>query len=155
MRISRRQLAASLLATPRFAERTVIADFVAADTTDFAPNSFPHTSAGVVRYVWTQRGSEFRPLGVMAVGLQDLLMALCGMDADEPVTQEILRAGPHTANVFHHGDGVSIIGAVLYGRPGVALPSPSKRGSARTVSGRRSRTPQMNGQLDLFGMVGL
>jgi len=107
MRISRRQLASSLLATIRFAERAVIADFVAADTTDFAPNSFPHTSAGVVRYVWTQRGSEFRPLGVMAIGLQDLLMALSVMDADEPVTQEILRAGPHTANVFHHGTGSS------------------------------------------------
>ena len=154
MRISRRQLAASLLATTRLAERAVIAKFVAADTTDFAPNSFPQTSAGVARYVWTQRGGEFRPLGVMALGLLGLLEALFELDAEEPVTQEILRAGLHTATIFHHGDGVRIIGAVLYGKPGVALPTPLKRGRGRPALVAQSQTLQANKQLDLFAMTG-
>jgi hypothetical protein len=153
MQISRRQLAASFLATTRLTERATIAAFIAADTTDFAPNPFSQTSAGVVRYVWTQRGGEFRPLGVMAVGLPGLLMALSEMDADEPVTQEILRAGPHTANVFHHGDGVRMIGAVLYGKPGIPLPTPPRQGRIRSVPVERSRRTE--GQLDLFAMVGL
>ena len=36
--------------------------------------------------------------------------------------QEILRVGPHTANVSHRGDGCRIIGAVLYGNTGISLP---------------------------------
>ena len=155
MQISRQQLAASILAAPHLAERAMIAAFAGADTTNFAPNPFPVTSAGVVRYVWTQRGGEFRPLGVMAVGLQSLLVALAEMDADEPVTQEILRGGPHTANVFHHGDGVSIIGVVLYGKPSVALPTPPTRGPIRSALVSQSRTLCEARQLDLFAVSGL
>lgn len=154
MQISRRQLAASILAAPYLADRAVVAAFIAADTTDFAPNSFPQTSAGVARYVWAQRGSEFRPLGIMALGLQGLLEALSEMDAEEPVTQEILRAGPHTATIFHHGDGVCIIGVVLHGKPGVALPTAPKRGRGRPTLVSRSRTPRAETQLDLFAMKG-
>ena len=154
MQISRRQLAASILAALHLAERAMIATFAGADTTDFAPNPFPQTSAGAVRYVWTQRGGEFRPLGVTAVGLQSLLVALSEMGADEPVTQEILRAGPHTANVFHHGDGVRIIGAVLYGKPGVALPTPLRQGRIRSTLPSRLRALREAGQLDLFAMGG-
>lgn len=154
MQISRRQLAASILAAPHLADRALVAAFVAAGTTEFAPNSYPQTSAGVARYVWTQRGGEFRPLGVIALGLQGLLEALFELDAEEPVTQEILRAGPHTATIFHHGDGVRIIGAVLHGKPGVALPTPPKRGRGRPALAAQSRMPQANKQLDLFAMTG-
>ncbi|TXM99065.1 hypothetical protein FV242_26795 [Methylobacterium sp. WL64] len=154
MQISRRQLAASILAAPHLADRAVVAAFVAAGTIDFAPNSYPQTTAGVARYVWTQRGGEFRPLGVIALGLLGLLEALSEMDAEEPVTQEILRAGPHNATIFHHGDGVRIIGVVLYGKPGVALPTPPKRGRSRPAFLSRSQTLRVGEQLDLFAMTG-
>ncbi len=66
-------------------------------------------------------------------GLACLLTALANMSVDEPLVQEILRAGPHTTNVFSHADGSRIVGAVLYGKPGFALPAlPVSRSLHRT-----------------------
>src|SRR6195952_6164472 len=150
MPISRRQLAASLLAATDIADRHAIAAFIADAATQPAPNPFPHTSAGAVRQVWRQRAAEFQSFDVEAVGLSCLLTAVSSMDVDEALMQEILRAGPHTANVFHRGDGCCIVGAVLYGKPGAGLPvcptSKLERPSPRSRSQKRLAA----GQLDLF-----
>ena len=123
MPISQRQLAASLLAATHIAERHAIAAFTADSATQPAPNPFAHTSAGAVRQVWRQRAAEFQSFDIEAAGLACLLGAVSGMGVDEALVQEILRAGPHTANVFHQGDGCRIVGAVLYGKPGTGLPA--------------------------------
>lgn len=150
MPISRRQLAASLLAASHIADRQMIAAFVDDAATHSAPNPFPQTSAGAVRQVWRQRAAEFQSFDVTAVGLACLLTAVSGMGVDEMLMQEILRAGPHTANVFHRGDGCRIIGAVLYGKPGAELPPSSKARIRRPALGSRSRTRVSSAQLDLF-----
>jgi hypothetical protein len=149
MTVDRRQLAASLRASGHIAERYAIAAFVADEATLPAPNAFPRTSVGAVRQAWRQRAAEFRSFDIEVAGLACLLKALSGLNLDEVLVQEILRAGPYTANVFHHGDGCRIVGAVLYGRPGAALPAPPARRAMRTSS--RSRTA--SGQLDLFAYV--
>lgn len=148
MTVDRRQLAASLHASTHIAERHTIAAFVADGATLPAPNAFPQTSVGAVRQTWRQRAAEFQSFDVQVVGLACLLKALSGLNLDEALVQEILRAGPHTATVFHHGDGCRIVGAVLHGRPGVALPTPPARRPIRL--GSRSRTGLR--QLDLFAL---
>lgn len=148
--ISRRQLAASLLAAGHIADRHVIAAFVAHPATQAAPNPFAQTSAGVVRQVWRQRATEFQSFDVEAAGLSCLLKALTGMGVNEVLVQEILRAGPHTTNLFHRGDGCEIVGAVLYGKPRVGLPVlPMPRVTQPTLT-PRSRARATSGQLDLF-----
>ena len=149
MTVDRRQLAASLRASTHIAERHTIAAFIADGATLPAPNAFPQTSVGAVRQAWRQRAAEFQSFDVEVVGLACLLKTLSGLGLDEALVQEILRAGPHTANVFHHGDGCRIVGAVLHGRPGVALPVPPVQRAIRP--GSRSRTS--SGQLDLFAYV--
>lgn len=150
MPINRRQLAASLLAASHIPERDVIAAFVVDGATQAAPNPFPATSAGAVRHVWRQRAVEFQSFDVAAAGLSSLLTVLAGMGVDEALVQEILRAGPHTANVFHRGDGCRIVGAVLYGKPGVGLPAlPTARSLCAPLS-RRSHARRSVEQLDLF-----
>nr|NKR04293.1 hypothetical protein [Escherichia coli] len=72
------------------------------------------------------------------------------MSVDEVLVQEILRAGPHTVNVFHHGDGCRIVGAVLYGKPGVGLPALPMARSLRAALKPRSHTRRPAQQLDLF-----
>ena len=72
------------------------------------------------------------------------------MDVDEALVQEILRAGPHTANVFHRGDGCWIVGAVLYGKPRTGLPALVKLRHKHPAPSSRSRTRRDAGQLDLF-----
>jgi|ERR1700712_1223755 len=155
MPISRRQLAASLLAADHIAERHVIAAFVGCETTHPAPNPFAQTSVGAVRQVWRQRAAEFQSFAVEAVGLACLLTALSAMSVDEALVQEILRAGPHTANVFHRGDGCRIVGAVLYGKPGVGLPTPPVSRSIRAALSPRSTVRRLAGQLDLFARAGI
>lgn len=150
MTISRRQLAAALHAADHIAERYAIAAFISAEATAFAPNPFAQTSAGAVHYVWRQRGAEFRALDIAAAGLACLLRAVSGLIGDEPLVQEILRAGPHTANLFHRGDGCRIVGAVLYGKPGVGLPATLPPGSMPPTLRSRSRVRIPAGQLDLF-----
>ena len=122
MLISRRQFAGSLLAAHHIADRGVIAEFIADPTTQAAPNHFAETSAGAVRQVWRQRIAEFQSFNIETMGLPCLLRALSTMGVDEVLVQEILRAGPYATNVFHHGDGCRIVGALLYGKPGVDLP---------------------------------
>src|SRR5438067_1857596 len=115
MSISQRQLAASLRAATHIAERHAIAAFIDNAATQAGPNAFPQTSAGAVHQVWRQRGTEFRSFNIEAAGLACLLRAVASMGVVEALVQEILRAGPHTVNVFHRGDGCRIVGAVLYG----------------------------------------
>lgn len=148
--ISKRQLAASVLTACHIADRHVIAAFVADAATQAAPNPFAQTSAGAVRQVWRQRVAEFQSFNVDALGLSCLLTALSGMGVDEVLVQEILRAGPHTVNLFHRGDGCRIVGAVLYGKPGTGLPTGSTSRQGRAASSSRSRIRTLVGQLDLF-----
>ncbi|MGU3330414.1 hypothetical protein ACLBXB_26160 [Methylobacterium mesophilicum] len=150
MPISRRQLAASLLAATDIAERHAIAAFIADAATQSAPNPFPHTSAGAVHQVWRQRAAEFRALDVEAAGLACLLRTVSSLGGDETLMQEILRAGPHTANVFHRGDGCWIVGAVLYGKPGSGLPVCPTSKLERPFPRSRSQKRLAAGQLDLF-----
>lgn len=148
MLISRRQLAASLLAATHIAERYAIAAFVADAATQPAPNPFPLTSVGAVRQVWRQRAVEFRSFDVQAAGLSCLLTALSGMSVEEALVQEILRAGPHTANVFYRDDGCRIVGVVLYGKPGHGLPAlPAPQLPRRALRRQGRNTAE---QLDLF-----
>lgn len=149
--ISRRQLAAALLTAGHIADRHVIAAFVADAATQAAPNPFAQTSAGAVRQFWRQRAAEFQSFDVEAAGLTCLLTAVSGLSVDEVLVQEILRAGPHTANVFHRGDGCRIVGAVLYGKPGVGLPVIPTPRSRRMVLRSPSDRLRTAGQLDLFG----
>ena len=151
MPISRRQLAASLLAAAHIAERYAIAAFVADAATQPAPNPFAQTSVGAVRQVWRQRAAEFQSFAIEAAGLTCLLTAVSGLSVDEELVQEILRAGPHTANVFHRGDGCQIVGAVLYGKPGVGLPVIPTPRPRRVVPRPPSERLRTAGQLDLFG----
>ena len=148
MTISRRQLAASLLAASHIAERRTIAAFVADAATQPAPNPFPQTSAGAVRQTWRQRAAEFQSFAIEAAGLTCLLTTLSSLSVDEELVQEILRAGPHTANVFHQDAGCRIVGAVLYGKPGHALPAIQAVSLPHRAPSRRRDFAA--GQLDLF-----
>ena len=148
MTISRPQLADALLTASHIAERNLIAAFIADAATKPAPNPFPNTSVGAVRQVWRQRAAEFQSFDVQVAGLTCLLAALSDMSVSEALVQEILRAGPHTANVFHQGAHCQIVGAVLYGKPGHALPDAPAMPLAHRGPRRRVRTAV--GQLDLF-----
>jgi hypothetical protein len=148
MSISRPELVAALLAAAHIAHRDVIAAFVADAATQPAPNAFPQTSVGAVRQVWRQRAAEFQAFDIHAVGLACLLVAISDLGVGEVLVQGILRAGSHTANIFHRGDGYRIVGAVLYGKPGVALPAVPVLPSLRRTSKSRKHIPAA--QLDLF-----
>jgi len=150
MPITPPQLTASLLAADHIAERQTIAAFVAHSATLPAPNPFPETSVGAVLQVWRQRAAEFQSFTIEAAGLTCLLTTLSDLSLHEPLFQEILRAGPHTVNVFHRGDGCRIVGAVLYGKPGAALPVLSIPRLRRPGTAQRSRARVTPGQLDLF-----
>ena len=146
--ISRCQLAAALLVSFHITERQRIAAFVGDPATQPAPNPFPQTSVGAVGQVWRQRAAEFQSFDIRAAGLTCLLTALSNMSVHEVLMQEILRAGPHTANVFHRGTDCLIVGAILYGKPGHALPALPAVPPPHRTSSRRVRTA--TGQLDLF-----
>ena len=148
MSISRSELASGLVAATHIADRDMIAAFVTNLATQPAPNPFPQTSAGAVRQVWRQRAAEFQSFDIQVAGLACLLATVSDMRVDEVLVQEILRAGPHTANVFHYGGSGRIVGAVLYGKPGCALPALPVPRVLRRGSGPRTRIPA--GQLDLF-----
>lgn len=75
-------------------------------------------------------------------------MALARLPTGERLQQEVLRAGPHVLYVLRQSDGPHVVGAVLHGRPGQALPGyvlPKRRA--------RSRRSQGTAQLDLFAML--
>lgn len=155
MPISPRQLTNSLLAADHIAERQMIAGFIAQAATQPAPNPFPETSVGAVLQVWRQRAAEFQSFTIEAAGLTCLLTTLSDLSLDELLMQEILRAGPHTVNVFHRGDGCRIVGAVLYGKPSVALPVLSIPQAKHLGRAPRSRARGVPGQLDLFAQAGI
>ena len=152
MLVTKQQLATSVRGALHVEDRGAIAAFILDDATEFAANPFRCTSAGAQRQTWAGRSHEFPALGIRSTDLPCLLRALLLLPIDEPLEQEILRAGPFRAYVYHHGDGRRVIGAVLHGRPGIPLPvfaevpcrQPSRRGRARKPSA----------QLDLFATAG-
>ena len=87
-------------------------------------------------------------MDIQFAGLPEFLRVLQAIPSETPLVQEILRSGPHTLYVFHHGDGCQIVGAVLHGKANVELPNPlvpkRRRGGRRTWSAVTSK------QLDLF-----
>ncbi|MCJ2079874.1 hypothetical protein [Methylobacterium sp. J-090] len=150
MSVARTQLAASIRATSHIVDREAIASFILDVATDASPNPFPHTSAGAQSHIWAGQSFEFRASQIETQGLGCLLKALGSLASDEPLVQEIFRSGPFRAYVYHSGDGCRIVGAVLHGQAGIALPA------AKSVP--RSRTPRRSyrshpQQLDLFALV--
>lgn len=149
MPVTKRQLAASLLSASYIEARDVMAGFVLDEATKFLDTPFANTSAGVVRQVWGTRGIEFRGLQIEVAGLSSLLRALSAIPMKTPLVQEILRSGPHTLYVFHHGDGCQLVGAVLHGIANVPLPRPTA--PRRERNSRRTQATVASKQLDLFG----
>lgn len=143
---TKRQLAASLRVCAHIADRERIADFLAAETTQAGVNPFRQTSAGAQLNIWSGHSFEFRSSRTEVLGLTCLMHTLHGLPGDEPLVQEILQAGPFRAYVYHRGDGCQIVGSILHGKPGIALPVVPPRGRRR----RAKHTSQA--QLDLFMM---
>ncbi len=108
----------------------MMAGFVLDEATKFLDAPFAITSAAVLRQVWSTRGIEFRAMDIQFTGLPESLRVLQAIPSETSLVQEILRSGPHTLYVFHHGDGCQIVGAVLHGKANVELPNPlvPKRG---------------------------
>lgn len=145
---------AGVLRAGSIIDREQLAAFVVDEATVVAANPFPSTTAGAARQRWGLREIEFEAMGVPSVGLSCLMAALSGLPVNEPLRQEILRASSLALYVLLHGEGSSIIGAVLHGKPGEALPSfvqpklmprpaPAKRSSRKRVA---------PGQLELFAI---
>ncbi|KMO22853.1 hypothetical protein QR78_06040 [Methylobacterium indicum] len=140
-------------------DRERLMGFVTDEATVVAANPFPSTTAGAARQRWGMREIEFEAMGVASAGLRCLLMSLAALPVGEPLRQEILRASSHVLYVLRHGEGGSIIGAVLHGKPGQALPSfvqhetvthePMTR---RPPAKRPSRKRVAPSQLDLFAI---
>lgn len=150
MPVARHQLAASIRATLHIADREAIASFILDDATEMSPNPFPDTSAGAQSHIWAGQNFEFRSSQVKSLGLACLLKALGSLAGDEPLVQEIYRSGPFRTYVYHPGDGCQIVGAVLHGRAGMALPI--IQCMPRWRSRRRTNRPHPQ-QLDLFALV--
>lgn len=150
MPVARHQLAASIRATSHIADRDAIASFILDDATEMSTNPFPITTAGAQGHVWAGQGFEFRASQVEYLGLTCLLKALGQLAGNESLTQEIFRSGPFRAYVYHPGDGCQIVGAVLHGRPGMALPT--AKTLPRLRSARRTNRPHPQ-QLNLFALV--
>lgn len=148
MPVTKRQLAASIKDACYIEGRSAIAAFILDDATEFGTNLFRSTSAGAQRQTWSGRSHEFRALGIQVSGMPCLLQALALLPTHEPLEQEVFRAGPFTAYVYHHGDGCRIVGAVLHAR--AAIPLPSSVTHIRLGSSRRPRPRTAPTQLDLF-----
>ncbi|ACA21138.1 conserved hypothetical protein [Methylobacterium sp. 4-46] len=150
MPMSKHQLASALRVAGHLVERERFASFVLDEMTAFAVNPFATTTtAGAAHQLWGMRAIEFPAIQVASAGLPCLLAALARLPRGERLHQEILRAGTHVVYAFHHGDGCRVVGAVLHGKPGQALPeyAPSRR------RGRSRRPHQGPVQLDLFAML--
>ena len=149
MTISKKQLAAALLSTLHVDERERFSAFITDDATRFAPNPFAVTTVGVVVQTWSTRRFEFSAFAIVQAGLDGLLNCARARCPTDTLLQEILKAGSHTLYLFHEGDGCGILGGVLHGKPGSALP-------CFTPHNRRQRkpSPHRNAQLDLFTTVG-
>lgn len=136
------------------ADRERLAAFVVDEATMVAANPFPSTTAGAARQRWGLREIEFEAMGVASAGLPCLMAALSGLSVNEPLRQEILRASTYVLYVLLRGDDGSIVGAVLHGKPGDALPPFVKPEPAvrRTPAKRASRKRVAPGQLELFAI---
>jgi hypothetical protein len=135
-------------------ERERLTAFVTDEATVVAANPFPSTTAGAARQRWGLREIEFEAMGVASAGLPCLMAALSGLAVNEPLRQEILRSPTHVLYVLLRGEGGPIVGAVLHGKPGDALPPFVKPEPAvrRTPAKRASRKRVAPGQLELFAI---
>ncbi|WP_244749146.1 hypothetical protein [Methylobacterium indicum] len=149
----KRQIA-GMLRAGTFAERERLTAFVVDGATVVAANPFPTTTAGAARQRWGLREIEFEAMGVASAGLPCLMAALSGLAVNEVLRQEILRTSTHVLYVLLRGEGGSIVGAVLHGKPGVALPPFVRREPvvrpAPAKSAARKRIA--SGQLELFAI---
>lgn len=150
MLVARRQLAASIRAAAHIVDRETIASFILDEATEASLNPFPQTTAGAQGHIWAGHSFDFRASQIEALGLACLLKALGSLAGDEPLVQEIFRSGPYRAYVYHPGDGCQIIGAVVYGRAGMALPVAKAVPRRRPLRRSHWAHPQ---QLDLFARV--
>ena len=149
MTILKKQLAAATLTALHVNERERFCAFITDEATRVAPNPFAVTTVGVVVQTWSTRRIEFSAFGVVQAGLDGLLSCARARCPTDTLVQEILKAGPHTLYLLHEGDGCRILGGVLHGKPGIALPHFTPRSQRR----RRS-SPHRTAQLDLFTMAG-
>jgi hypothetical protein len=149
MRSSKRQLAASLRVCPHVADGERIAGFIADEATEVSVNPFWQTCVGAQRHVWAGQALEFRSSRIASLGLVCLLKALDALAGDEPLVQEIFRAGSYRAYVYHRGDGCRIVGAVLHGQSQKALPTHKR---LPRIKGSRPWAQARFGQLDLFAL---
>lgn len=146
MPIDKSELCALLLGAPDVADRERIAAFLREPATRLIDNPFQAIRAAAARNVWVGRSFDFRVMAVEAAGLPDLLNGLAALPISEPLVEEVARSGPHTASLFLNADRSRVVGAVLYGKPGIALPPFAARKT------RRRRVAPA--QLDLFADIG-
>lgn len=144
---------ADALRVSAMAERGRLAAFVLDEATAFAANPFPSTTAGVARQRWGLREIEFEAMEIAAAGLPCLLAALACLPSAEPLRQEILRTPAHVLYLLHRTEGGQIVGAVLHGKPRLALPLFVQPDPAPRLVARRQRRRQVSAQqLDLFAI---
>lgn len=142
---------ADALRVSAMAERGRLAAFVLDEATAFAANPFPSTTAGVARQRWGLREIEFEAMEIAAAGLPCLLAALACLPSAVPLRQEILRTPAHVLYLLHRTEGEQIVGAVLHGKPGLALPL-FVQPAPRLVARRQRRRQVSAQQLDLFAI---
>lgn len=138
---------ADTLRAGTIAERDRLAAFVLDGATAFAANPFPSTTAGAARQRWGLREIEFEAMQVAAAGLPCLLAALACLPSGQPLRQEILRTPAHVFYLLYHGESDRIVGAVLHGKPGEALPPFARPTAAARQTRRQAVSAQ---QFDLF-----
>ncbi|OAH27636.1 hypothetical protein AX289_31665 [Methylorubrum populi] len=150
------------LADSSIVERNRLVAFVLEPETAFAANPFPSLTAGVARQRWGLREIEFEGMLVASAGLRCLMTALTALPSSEGMRQEILRSARHVLYVLRREEAGSLVGAVLYGKPGEALPSfrpPPPPVLVPTSASRRprvtrsSRKARVEGQLSLFDLL--
>ena len=143
----------------RIVERDRLAAFVLDPATAFAANPFPSMTAGVARQRWGLREIEFEGMLVASAGLRCLMVALSDMAPGEELRQMILRSPRHVLYALRRGEAGPIVGAVLHGKPGEALPpfmppplpaAPLANASKRSRAKQLSRKPIDERQLNLF-----
>ncbi|KMO32880.1 hypothetical protein VQ02_22605 [Methylobacterium variabile] len=150
---------ADALRAGSLADRERLTAFAVDEASVVGANPFPST-AGAARQRWGLRVIEFEAMAVSSAGLPCLMAALAGLPVGEPLRQEILRSPTHVLYVLRHGESGSIVGAVLHGKPGEALPpfvepQPAAKAAPeirRAPAKRSSRKRVAPGQLDLFAI---
>lgn len=147
MQDAKHHLAALVAAAHHLSERERLAAFLRDAATRAVPNPFARTQAGAACHTWSRTALEHRYATVHSAGVTDLLAALAELPAVEPLHQEMFRSGAHTATVFLTADRSRVVGAVLYGKPGILLPQFVQRRA------RPRRRPPADAQLDLFAGI--